>query len=131
MTTDRPPAVPPAGPRDPKAEKADGHLRPLERLVRRMIAQGMTPTEVAWRIRRSPRSVTQILELASRPDRASTPAPPSRGLRPLERRILAWRDRGATHAEIAARFRRSPDFVRRVEELARARLNDGAMPPLS
>jgi hypothetical protein len=43
-------------------------------------------------------------------------------LRPLERRILAWREAGAGYAEIGARFRRSPQFVRRVEDLARAKL---------
>jgi hypothetical protein len=82
----------------------------------------MDPAEVAWRLRRSPRNVLQILELSSRAKRAGTPPAIPGRLRPLERRILAWRDAGASYAEIAARFRRSPAFVRRVEELARSRL---------
>jgi hypothetical protein len=40
-------------------------------------------------------------------------------LRPVERRILRWRDRGANHADIAPRFHRSPEFVEQVENLAR------------
>jgi hypothetical protein len=43
-------------------------------------------------------------------------------LRPVERRILRWRGEGATHAEIAGRFQRSPGFIERVEVLARYKL---------
>ena len=41
----------------------------------------------------------------------------------MERRILAWRQRGAAHADIALRFRRSPDFVERVERMANYKLS--------
>lgn len=98
------------------------NLRPLERRVRQLVEHGVSPAEVAWRFRRSPRSVQQILELSTRPLREPiTPADP-RALRPLERRILALRDAGISYVEIASRFRRSPQFVRRVEEMARAKL---------
>jgi DNA-binding CsgD family transcriptional regulator len=98
------------------------HLRPLERRVRRLVAAGVNPAEVAWRFRRSPRSVYQILKLGSRPSRGVGPPANQEVLRPLERRILAWREAGASYAEIGARFRRSPLFIHRVEDLARAKL---------
>ena len=98
-------------------------LRPIERVVRRLVEGGADPAEVAWRLRRSPRSVKQILELSSRTRSAVRPSPPApQVLRPLERRILAWRDQGASYAEIGARFRRSPAFVRQVEGIARAKV---------
>jgi hypothetical protein len=48
---------------------SEEHLRPLERRVRRLVAAGVDPAEVAWRFRRSPRSVQQVLKLGSRPPR--------------------------------------------------------------
>ena len=98
-------------------------LRPLERVVRRLVESGVDSAEVAWRLRRSPRSVKQILELSTRARTVvRSPVPPPQVLRPIERRILAWRAHGASYAEIAARFRRSPDFIRRVEGIARAKV---------
>ena len=105
----------------------EAHLRPIERRVRRLVAAGVDPAEVAWRFRRSRRSVNQILELGSRPDRGAGQVPKPHVLRPLERRILAWREAGASYAEVGARFRRSPQFVRRVEDLARAKLARAGM----
>jgi DNA-binding CsgD family transcriptional regulator len=98
-------------------------LRPVERLVRRLVESGVDSAEVAWRLRRSPRSVKQILEMSTRARTGVSPAvPPPQVLRPIERRILAWRAQGASYAEIAARFRRSPDFIRRVEGIARTKV---------
>jgi DNA-binding CsgD family transcriptional regulator len=96
-------------------------LRPIERVVRRLVDSGVEPAEVAWRLRRSPRSVKQILELSTRARTVSPPVPPQ-VLRPLERRILAWRAEGASYAEIGSRFRRSPAFVHQVEEIASAKM---------
>ncbi len=98
------------------------HLRPLERRVRRLVYAGVDPAEVAWRFRRSPRSVNQILEIGSLRQPGATPPALPHTLRPLERRVLAWRESGASYAEIGARFRRSPGFIRQVEELARGKL---------
>lgn len=101
------------------------NLRPIERVVRRLVEDGVDPAEVAWRLRRSPRSVKQILELSKRVRtgvRPTVPPPPPQVLRPIERRILAWRAQGASYAEIGARFRRSPAFIRQVEGIARAKV---------
>ena len=40
-------------------------LRPVERVVRRLVESGVDPADVAWRLHRSPRSVKQILELSN------------------------------------------------------------------
>lgn len=98
-------------------------LRPIERLVRRLVESGVDPAEVAWRLRRSPRSVKQILELSGRAHTLvrSSVLPPE-VLRPIERRILALRAEGASYAEIGARFRRSPAFIHRIEGIARAKV---------
>jgi DNA-binding CsgD family transcriptional regulator len=98
-------------------------LRPIERVVRRLVESGVEPAEVAWRLRRSPGNVKQILDLSTRARTGvRPPVPPTQVLRPIERRILAWRTQGASYAEIAARFRRSPAFIRRVEGIARAKV---------
>jgi hypothetical protein len=97
-------------------------LRPIERVVRRLVDSGVEPAEVAWRLRRSPRSVKQILELSARTRTVARPLAPPQVLRPLERRILAWRAEGASYAEIGSRFRRSPAFVHQVEEIASAKM---------
>ena len=52
---------------EPEVVASDAHLRPIERRIRRLVAAGVDPAEVAWRFRRSRRSVSQILALSSRP----------------------------------------------------------------
>lgn len=104
------------------AGTSEAHLRPLERRVKRLVDAGVDLAEVAWRFRRSRRSVTQILELGALRRPGTTPVTTAHVLRPLERRVLALRDAGVSYAEIGARFRRSPRFVRQVEDLARGKL---------
>ena len=99
-------------------------LRPLERLVLRMVAEGVGDVEIGRRFRRSPEMIRRIDTMARLPRTVRGPAVSDDGLRPLERRILRWRHYGATYAEIGARFRRSPAFVARVETLAHYKLDD-------
>ena len=77
--------------------------------------EGLTVAEIAERIRRSPEHVDRIIEWTgvSRSGPAIRRSP-----RPIEARVLAFRESGETHEQIAHRFRRSPDFIRRVEGMA-------------
>lgn len=99
-------------------------LRPLERLVLRLVAEGVGDVEIGRRFRRSPEMIRRIDTMARLPRTVRAPAISDDGLRPLERRILRWRHYGATYAEIGARFRRSPAFVARVETLVHYKLDD-------
>jgi DNA-binding CsgD family transcriptional regulator len=99
-------------------------LRPVERLVLRLVDQGVDDVEIARRFRRSPEMIRRITALARLPRVAVDRVAPDDGLRPLERRLLRWRHYGATYTEIGARFRRSPAYVERVEAFARYKLED-------
>ncbi len=101
------------------------NLRPLERRVLRMFEAGLTEEEIGRRFRRSAQWAARVRDLAAL---HSGDAVPPRGdvLRPLERRILRWRGNGASYDALAPRFRRSPEFLQRVEALADYKLR----PPL-
>jgi DNA-binding CsgD family transcriptional regulator len=102
-------------------------LRPIERRVLALKEAGMSDAEIARRFRRSPRFIGQIESLARLDGRhADRRARRPGALRPVERRILAWRDRGVSTEQLAERFRRTPDYVRRVERLARYKLRNAA-----
>jgi hypothetical protein len=96
-------------------------LRPIERRVLHLVDSGVATDEIGERFRRSTGHIERMIQLAHLPGR-SAPAHSS-GLRPLERCILGWRSRGASHEEIAPRLRHSADFVARVETLARHKLS--------
>jgi hypothetical protein len=104
-------------------------LRPIERRVRRWVDSGVGDAEIARRFRRSTRWVARVRMLVEL-DRALTEpsaqaAAANRAtatdgrLRPLERRLLWWRDQGVDYDELSSRFRRSPEFLARVERYAR------------
>ena len=97
------------------------NLRPVERRVLRLLESGLDGEEIGRRFNRSPEWVARVRTLAALHPSDSVPA---RGdvLRPLERRVLRWRASGAGYDDLSPRFRRSPDFIRRVEELAQYRL---------
>jgi hypothetical protein len=96
-------------------------LRPMERRVLRLVDAGINDAEIAGRFRRSPEFIGRVIELARLPGRVASAD--SRALRPVERCILSWRDQGAEYADIGPRLRRTPDFVERVESLARYKLS--------
>jgi hypothetical protein len=99
----------------------DQHLRPLERRIRRLLSDGVPEAEIASRFRRSPAFIRQVIELSELPDRAAVS--PSGQLRPIERRVLRWRDQGTDLTELSRRFRRGPESVEEVEHLARYKLS--------
>ena len=91
--------------------------RPFERRVLSLLESGQDAVEVAARFRRSPEFIDRVSTLARLPREAM--ARGQAGLRPLERRVLRWREHGASFDEIAARFRRSPEFIERVVDMTR------------
>ena len=56
-------------------------------------------------------------------DRTPRARPSRAALRPIERCILRWRERGEDYVDVAARFHRSPAFVEFVEELVEYKLS--------
>lgn len=103
------------------------HLRPFERAVLRLSDAGMPSGEIAWRFRRSPGHIDRVLDLSRMPDRALAPAPSSPStLRPVERQVRRARLDGVDLAEIAARMRRSPSHVDRVDQYASYKLAQAA-----
>jgi len=103
--------------------------RALERRILRLVEEGVPFDEIARRFRRGPEMIPRLVVLARH---ARSQAATSAGvaasvgvevLRPLERRVLHWRDEAAAdYAEIGARFRRSAGHVQRIEILARHKL---------
>ena len=98
-------------------------LRPLERRVVQLADDGMATTEIAVRFRRSPEMIARIIRMTALPGRSTTALASRERLRPLERRVLRWRERGAAYDEIGARFRRSAAHIEQVEQLARYKLD--------
>jgi hypothetical protein len=95
--------------------------RPIERRMLKWAEAGATDVEIAWRFRRTPKGVRQVMALAQLPGRGGS-QPTSSGLRPIERRVLRLRDEGVDIAELASRFRRRPGFLEQVERMARHKL---------
>jgi DNA-binding CsgD family transcriptional regulator len=105
----------------------DEHLRPIERRVLALKEEGVPANEIAHRFRRGRPFIEQVEELATLDGRDAKRRRRRDGsLRPVERRILKWRDQGLSTDELAERFRRSPEFVARVERLARYKLRRAA-----
>lgn len=98
----------------------DRGLRPIERRILRLVDEGVDDEEIGRRFRRSPQWVARVRSLAQYPRTGMRF--PGDVLRPLERRILRWRAAGVEYEELSPRFRRSPDFLRRVESFAHYKL---------
>ena len=101
-------------------------LRPVERRMMRLAAAGMLPAEIGRRFHRSTAHVQRTLDWARLPGRHAQP--PDAVLRPLERRLLRWRDEGAGLDEMSERFRRGREHLARVLELADLKLEGLASP---
>ncbi len=89
----------------------------------RLVEDGIGATEIGRRFRRSPEMINRIIGMTAFPAGSAGPPTDRPLLRPLERRVLRWRDEGADYAEISERFRRSVEAVQRVERLARYKLS--------
>ena len=96
--------------------------RPLERRVLHLVAEGHDDAEIARRFKRSPEAIGRLIVMADLPRHGRSSTAPAAVLRPLERRVLRWRQAGADHAEIGARFRRSAEHIGRVEGFAHRKL---------
>ena len=110
-------------------ETQDGsaHLRPIERTVLRLTGNGLSETDIAWRLRRSPGYVRRTLALTRLPRQSRTDLDRQPwDLRPIERTVLRTRESGVGEAEMAARLRRSPAFVQRVGAFADYKLAQAA-----
>jgi len=94
------------------------HLRPLERAVLARVDEGLSLDEVAARFKMGPAHLERVIAYTELPGRQGPPERAPGALRPLERRVLSWRQQGLSHEEIGAMFRRSAAHVRRVEGLA-------------
>lgn len=105
-------------------------LRPIERRVRRWADTGASDAEIARRFGRSTQWVARVRKLAELDRSAGDPSAAAAQhatatggrLRPIERRLLRWREQGVGHDELSRRFRRSPEFLARVERYARYKL---------
>jgi DNA-binding CsgD family transcriptional regulator len=93
-------------------------VRPVERRMSRLAAQGLDAAEIGTRFRRSPAHVERILGLARLPGRVQPSDPVNGALRPVERRLLQARADGIASDVLGRRFLRSPEHIRRVQALA-------------
>ena len=93
------------------------HLRPFERAVLARRDEGLSTAEIAERFRAGTDHIERVISYTEIPRSGTTQADPT-SLRPLERRVLYWREKGLSHAEIGEMFRRSAAHIRRIEGLA-------------
>ena len=91
------------------------NLRPIERRVLEMRAQGTEVDEIATRIRRTPEFVERMIEWTKIPRTGRTR---DRYLTPRQRRVLDLRAQGESHSQIAERFKRGEAYIRQIEGLA-------------
>jgi DNA-binding CsgD family transcriptional regulator len=95
------------------------YLRPVERRVLALHEQGESMEDIAARLKRSPDHIERMMDWAQIP-RSGPPTRRSPSAR--QRRIMALRSAGESYEQIAERFRKSSDFIKRVEGLAHLRM---------
>jgi DNA-binding CsgD family transcriptional regulator len=98
-------------------------LRPVERRVLRWAESGLTDSEIGLLFGKGEQWVEQVRTLATIDRPASRASDRDDRLRPLERRLLRWRAQGVDFADLSLRFRRSPEFLARVEDYAQYKLS--------
>lgn len=103
-------------------------LRPVERCVLRLADAGHSNAEIGRRFRRSERWTGEVRRL-SELDRIPPSALRHETLRPIERAVVRWRDRGVDSEDFAMRFGRSAAALRRTEGFARSKLAIAACRP--
>jgi DNA-binding CsgD family transcriptional regulator len=98
-------------------------LRPIERVIIRLSADGHPSSEISRRVGKKPGTVVRILQMVEMKDghTAATATEPQ-ALRPLERVIIKLRARGESYGEIGNRLARSGAQIRRIEDMARIKL---------
>jgi DNA-binding CsgD family transcriptional regulator len=98
-------------------------LTPIERVIVRLTEAGHGSTEIARRVNKKPGTVVRILQMVEMKDghTAGNAAEPQ-ALRPLERVIIKLRARGESYGEIGNRLARSGAQIRRIEDMARIKL---------
>jgi DNA-binding CsgD family transcriptional regulator len=100
-------------------------LRPIERRVLRLVDEGIDDVEIGRRFGRSPAMIRRIVGFTGIPRPVAVTSTSTGGLRPLEQRILRWREGGSDYVDIGRRFGRTADHVQRVEALAHYKLRTG------
>ena len=98
-------------------------LRPIERVILRLTEAGHPSSEISRRVGKKPGTVVRILRMVEMKDGhvAQVTAAPQT-LRPLERVIVKLRARGESYGEIGNRLARSGAQIRRIEDMARMKL---------
>lgn len=96
---------------------ADAGFTPIERRMVRLADEGVGDEEIARRFRKSPGFVQRVRALAEVPRRGESSEDDV--LRPVERRVLKWREDGASASEIAPLFRLQPRSIEQIERMAR------------
>lgn len=91
------------------------HLRPIERRVLDMHEDDVPVAEIAARIKKTPEFVERMLGWTDIPRNGGDN---DRDLTPVERRVLDMRANGESHAEIAAKFKKTERYIRQVDGLA-------------
>ena len=94
------------------------YLRPMERRVVAMKADGVSTAEIAKRLNKSPTHVARMLRWIEIP--RNRPAP-HRYPTALESRVRHMRAEGLSHAEIGRRMGRTASFSERIEHLSALR----------